>query len=147
LHGIPQQKPSQSTRSRRTPWRTSRELSPVACRQLRRCLMPRLTPFRLRFALIVAVLAGPGLVLLHGQDKKAAPKAQLAWTLDEALAQLELHPRDPYLQYVALQLARRAQDVEGKAKRLEGLILPDQLLEQRGPNRTGQVDLFSMFTG
>src|SRR5437016_739957 len=58
----------------------------------RRFPMLHLTPIRLRFALLIALLAGPGLVLLHDQDQKPDPKTPLAWTLDEAMAQLELHP-------------------------------------------------------
>ena len=40
-----------------------------------------------------------------GQEKKAS--GPRPWTLDEAIQQLNLYPRDAYLQYVALQLAQR----------------------------------------
>ncbi len=42
---------------------------------------------------------------VRGQEKKL-PGPQ-PWTLDEAIQQLSLYPRDAYLQYVALQLAQR----------------------------------------
>ncbi|MCU0961195.1 MAG: DUF1559 domain-containing protein [Pirellulaceae bacterium] len=66
-----------------------------------------------------------------------------AWLLEDALTQLRLYPRDPYLQYVALQLARR----ENRAQAVAGEI---QQLTGRSPQwqeRTGQVNLFSIFTG
>ena len=44
---------------------------------------------------------------------QAAPDANEAWTLDGAFAQLALSPRDPYLQFVVMQLGRR----EGKIDR------------------------------
>src|SRR5947209_5339079 len=51
---------------------------------------------------------------LAGQERKSvrtrlkqAFKGKPVWTLDEAMAQLRLYPKDAYLQYVALQLARR----------------------------------------
>ncbi|HKC87441.1 MAG TPA: hypothetical protein VKG02_15760, partial [Blastocatellia bacterium] len=37
----------------------------------------------------------------------ASRRSPQAWILEEALAQLRLYPHDAYLQYVALQLARR----------------------------------------
>ena len=63
------------------------------------------------------VLLGMALALVSAAgaqeraDKPASRSAQ-AWTLDEALQQLALFPRDPYLQYVALQLASREGRVE-----------------------------------
>jgi hypothetical protein len=66
------------------------------------------------------------------------------WTLEEALGALSLRPHDAYLQYVALQLARRAgrfDDVESRV----GRFIPtntDARFERRG-----NVDLFSLFTG
>ncbi|HWW74287.1 MAG TPA: hypothetical protein VNZ44_02770, partial [Pyrinomonadaceae bacterium] len=67
-----------------------------------------------------------------------------AWTLEEALAALSLRPRDAYLQYVALQLARRAGRFEEVESRVRRLIPTDAAArsEQRG-----NVDLFGLFTG
>src|SRR4051812_22059264 len=53
-------------------------------------------------------------------EEKPAAKTKRAWTLDEALAELRLQPRDPYLQYVVLQLARR-QHNQDEVVRLVGL--------------------------
>lgn len=67
-----------------------------------------------------------------------------AWTLDEAVAALSLQPRDAYLQYVVLQLARRAgrfDEIEPRVRRLVG-----GEADMRAERRRG-VDLFSLFTG
>ena len=56
--------------------------------------------------LLVATSFDVGLCQPPGGGKQPA-KTDLAWTLEEALGQLRLNPSDPYLQYVALQLARR----------------------------------------
>src|SRR3972149_3816431 len=76
-------------------------------------------------------------------DAIGPPAQNAGWTLDEALAHLRLHSRDVYVQYVALQLARR----EGR--------LPEVLAQvergARGRDRFGvrreQVDLFSILSG
>src|SRR4051794_4997033 len=73
----------------------------------------RLTPFRVRVALVAILGSLPGLALVPGRAEGPAgggrpqDKGSTAWTAEEALAQLRVYPRDPYLQYVALQLARR----------------------------------------
>ena len=71
-------------------------------------------------------------------------KTKRAWTLQEARAELLLNPRDPYLQYVVLQLARRRNKLEEVAKSIAELLGGDPS-ERRG--RTGRADLFSIFTG
>ncbi len=75
---------------------------------------------------------------------KAPAKTSTAWTLEQATHQLSLNPQDPYLQYVALQLARN----EGKSNEVSKMI--DQLngrgrRGRGGPDRN--VDLFAVFTG
>lgn len=70
----------------------------------------------------------------------------LAWTLEEALAQLELYPQDTYLQYVALQLARRANKANETAQKIEKLLFGESFLSVNAERRN-QVDLFSIFTG
>lgn len=70
----------------------------------------------------------------------------LAWTMEEALAQMELYPQDSYLQYVALQLARRAEITNETAQRLERILFGQNLLGG-SRERRNQVDLFSIFTG
>ena len=76
---------------------------------------------------------------------KARAKTPQAWTLPEALDQLRLNSHDAYVQYVALQLARRE-------KRLESVVREmDELLGTESPSdetdRRGQVDLVSLFSG
>jgi prepilin-type processing-associated H-X9-DG protein len=76
---------------------------------------------------------------------KKALRGQPAWTLDEAMAQLRLYPKDAYLQYVAMQLARREQRGDEIARQIEQL-LGDEFRQQRN-ERANRVDLFSIFTG
>lgn len=73
------------------------------------------------------------------------PKSQ-AWTMEEALAQLELYPQDAYAQYVALQLARRANKTDEAAQQIERLAFGASLAGGMSERRS-QVDLFSIFTG
>jgi hypothetical protein len=68
-----------------------------------------------------------------------------AWSLDGALAQLKHYPRDPYLQYVALQLARRESRAPEVSQTIDRL-LGNETWQQRN-ERLGRVDLFSLFTG
>jgi hypothetical protein len=78
-------------------------------------------------------------------DDPAPAQSERAFTLDEALQQLRLYPKDTYLQYVALQLARRENRVEeiaGEVARLRG----NEVWNQRA-GRRDQVDLFNIFTG
>jgi hypothetical protein len=91
---------------------------------------------------VILLLAGPSGQL--SADEKPAAKPKLAWTLEEAKAQLTLNPRDAYLQYVVLQLARREKQFDPNAD------LVDQIVnggEGWAGNRRHQVDLFSLFTG
>ncbi|MBN2296384.1 MAG: hypothetical protein JXM70_28405, partial [Pirellulales bacterium] len=79
-----------------------------------------------------------------GPPPNTPAKTSTAWTLEQAERQLKLNPQDPYLQYVALQLARN----EGKSDEVFKMI--DKLTGRsrrgrRGPDRN--VDLFSVFTG
>jgi hypothetical protein len=74
----------------------------------------------------------------------SSPSSQSAqaWTLEAALAQMRLYPRDPYLQFVALQLARREGKEEDTIKEIE------ELIGRRGrPEGRENPDLFSIFTG
>jgi hypothetical protein len=76
---------------------------------------------------------------------KSAFKDKQAWPLDEAMAQLSLYPRDAYLQYVALQLARREQRGDEIATHIEQLV-SDEVRQQR-IGRANRADLFSIFSG
>ncbi len=73
----------------------------------------------------------------------AQPLAKAAWKLDEALAQLELYPQDSYLQYVALQLARRENRTDEIAAKLEKTIFGATTSQ----DRRNSIDLYSIFTG
>ncbi len=90
------------------------------------------------------LMNGPRQTIIHAQEK-AAPQTQPTWTLNEALAQLQLYPQDAYLQYVALQLARRenrSAEITEQIERLTGNAVAAQVAERRS-----SVDLFSIFTG
>ena len=87
---------------------------------------------------VLATLAG-GWNPLAAADK-APSTTQQAWTFEQAMGQLMLNRSDPYLQYVALQLARSA----GKTKAIEEFI-EGPTWRRGGPDR--QVDLFDLFTG
>lgn len=106
---------------------------------------------RLRKALFcpILALAIAGGVALPGRtsaaDDPAGARRNAAFTLDEALAQLRLYPKDPYLQYVALQLARRTNRMDEIAGEIG--ILRGNGQWNLDPGRRDQVDLFSVFTG
>jgi hypothetical protein len=74
------------------------------------------------------------------RPQPATPPDKVTYSpaLQEALAQLRLCPGDSYLQFVALQLARRENCLAQVADELEVAI---------GPYRAAAVDLFSIFTG
>lgn len=94
--------------------------------------------------LTFALLALPtGHALSQAQGRDARQSGQ-AWTLEEAFAALSLQPQDAYLQYVVLQLARRAGRLEEFAASVQRLIPNDASV--RAARREG-VDLFSLFTG
>jgi hypothetical protein len=88
------------------------------------------------FALLTAI--GDNLSIAR---PRIPAKSKYAWTYDEALAQLRRNPRDPYLQYVVMQLAYR--DKTTKEAR-------DAVAELLGKANNGQkrpVDLFSLLNG
>src|SRR5260370_26241561 len=89
---------------------------------------------------------------LPGQEKKSlkarlksAFKGRHAWTVDEALAQLRLYPKDAYLQYVAMQLASREQRLDEFAGQVE-MRLGNEAWQQRNEHAR-RADLFNMFSG
>ena len=95
----------------------------------------------------MAVLGGtPWQALPQGQQATVSTRSQQAWTLDEALAQLQLYPDDAYLQYVALQLALRQNRFDETAGRIESIIARTSNMDAR-TERSNRVDLFSIFTG
>ncbi|HVK07299.1 MAG TPA: DUF1559 domain-containing protein, partial [Gemmataceae bacterium] len=71
-------------------------------------------------------------------------KAGAAWTFDEAMEQLAFHPKDPYLQYVALQLGIR----DGRREEVVAALAPPRPgIFGGGEGRQNRADLFSTFTG
>jgi hypothetical protein len=94
--------------------------------------------------LALSLLMAPLNLPLLAQEQ--TPKQPQTWTAEEALAQLELYPQDSYLQYVALQLARRENKTAEVAGRLERILFGASSLF--GPtDRRASIDLFSVFTG
>lgn len=94
-----------------------------------------------RAGVVLAALAGGFFAIASqhkvlGQDQPK--KTATAWSLDEALQQLAFHPKDPYLQYVALQLGKR----EGREKEVLDRIAP-----ATGRGGRPRADLFSTFSG
>jgi hypothetical protein len=94
--------------------------------------------------LALSLLIAPLNLPLLAQEQTSKP-AQ-AWTAEEALAQLELYPQDSYLQYVALQLARRENKTSEIAGRLERILFGGSSLFG-ATDRRASIDLFSVFTG
>jgi len=72
-------------------------------------------------------------------DKIAIKPAAKAWTLAEAMTRLKMNPRDPYLQYTAMQLARQENQLDKYSNDIEWRVIR--------PNRRGDIDLFNIFTG
>jgi Protein of unknown function (DUF1559) len=98
----------------------------------------RLTVGVITMAVVVGVSA-------HGQPGRAkgfAPTAEAknaTWTSDDVFQRLTRFPNDPYLQYVAVQLARREQ-------RLDQFQFQIWAISRRNADRR-PTDLFSTFTG
>ncbi len=80
----------------------------------------------------------------RGGAQNREPLTRQAWTLDEAVAALALQPRDAYLQYVVLQLARRAGRFDEIETRVRSFLPSDAAARAE---RRRDVALFSLFTG
>lgn len=108
--------------------------------------VPRV-PVRLALIAIAGGLCGLALVPTWAGPPapRATPRTAVAWRLDDALAQLDRYPNDPYLHYVALQLARREGRVDAVAKQVEQAVRSDSPAPEAG--RRDRVDLLSIFTG
>ena len=102
--------------------------------------MTRRFKLLLGFVLTFALLALPHVPALSQGQMLPAQQTRQAWTLEEAFAALSLQPRDAYLQYVVLQLARRAGRLEEFAASVQRLIPNDA--DVRAERREG-IDLFS----
>ena len=100
-----------------------------------------------RFATLLIVLGVANTPLFAGELASQGSQTGSPWTLDEALQQSALYPHDAYLQYVALQLARRAGDQE--LQRV-ARVIQDRTRRMTRRSRAGrreQVDLFNLTTG
>ncbi len=80
-------------------------------------------------------------ILLYAQ--KTSSEEKEPWTYPSVVEQLALYPRDPYLQFVVLQLAYRETGSFGARDDSNRWI--NQRSIQR--NRNANVDLFSIFSG
>jgi hypothetical protein len=112
--------------------------------------MTRRAQVALSWVALIALLACPAGRATHATHAPLAQEASprrspQAWTLNEALAQLTLFPRDAYLQYVALQLARRAGRFVEVYQRIQASLPEERAAVRAG--RRNSVDLFSIFTG
>ncbi len=77
------------------------------------------------------------------QRPATPPPKPAGWTYDEAFGQLQLYPRDPYLQFVLLQLAQRDGRTQEAADTIRRLLpTVDPRVE-----RSQEVDLFRLFSG
>lgn len=76
------------------------------------------------------------------QDPDTAAKPKGLWTFEEARAQLNMYPKDVFLQYVALKLGQR----EGfDATEILGMNTTTR--RQMAAERRENVDLFNLFSG
>jgi hypothetical protein len=83
--------------------------------------------------------------LVYSQEGKQQSSARTVrarpWKYEEAKQLLMRSPTDPYLQYVAVQLARRENRLKDDQYFLQSLLF------SRNTGRREQVDLFNTFTG
>ncbi len=95
-----------------------------------------------RISLLLVLLA---VVVACADEPRQPARSGSVWTYDEAFSQLKLYPKDPYLQYVVLQLGRREQRLEeaiSEIERLAGISARDA-----ANDRAQSVDLFNLFSG
>ena len=95
---------------------------------------------------VLAVLSSLMEVPAARDKNPVATKPSRDWTLDEALSQLQLNPRDPYLQYVVLQLARRANKLDKVAPEV-AQILDSASWQGRWGRRNDVVGFATVFNG
>ncbi len=98
-------------------------------------------------ALVAVLVCSTGPAAVTSSAQAPPQRTSQAWTLNEALAQLTLYPRDAYLQYVALQLARRAGRFVEVYQRIQAMLPNDLGRDMTRARRRDSVDLFSIFTG
>jgi hypothetical protein len=110
---------------------------------------------RSRVAVFALLITGAAAASLHqlGEAQPPAEKhranapARGPWTLDQAMAHLQLFPRDAYVQYVALQLSRREGKGTETAAQIERLAGTGNRARFQANERRSQVDMFSILSG
>lgn len=99
-----------------------------------------------RFKLVSVIIASAALLCLvtpSSRAQEAGTRTPSAWSREEAIRQLQLYPRDPYLQFVVMQLSKTASE-QAEA----GHYLPRSETERQvWQRRNEQVDLYSIFSG
>ena len=98
---------------------------------------------RRMFAIRVIALTALAMLATAAQAQEIPKKTTQAWTLDSVLEQLSLYPRDPYLQYVAIQLAHQ----EGKGPAIENRILSTLRSIRPNTRQARDVNAFGLFSG
>ncbi|QEG42616.1 DUF1559 family PulG-like putative transporter [Roseimaritima ulvae] len=79
---------------------------------------------------------------LRAQDPAEQPQPA-EWSLDEALEQLQLYPRDAYLQYAVLQMARGTDRFQEVSRQVERIARPANLSRRPGQQATNAFGIFS----
>ncbi len=78
----------------------------------------------------------------YGQQQASSGLPAAVWTRDAAIQQLQQHPDDAYLQFVAMQLLRDAQESAQVQQ-----WLPRRVDPRFGVQRNARIDLYSIFSG
>jgi hypothetical protein len=105
---------------------------------------------RVLLPVLLLATAHPRPEAARGQPPKADAPPEPAgngWTFDEARDRLALSPRDPYLQYVVLQLGRRDGREKEAVEAVERRPLLGGLVPFGDRGRRSRADLFATFTG
>jgi hypothetical protein len=100
-----------------------------------------------QFVILLIVLGMAGTPLVAGERAAKGTMPGSPWTLDEALQQSALYPHDAYLQYVALQLARREGDQELQRASRQIQDRARRMMRRSRAGRRQQVDLFNLTSG
>ena len=95
-----------------------------------------------RIGLLSALLLG---FAVFANEPGKADKGPQAWTYDQAMSQLKLYPKDSYLQFVVLQLARRENKVDQACAEIDQFT--GNSSRRQANERASDVDLFSIFSG
>ncbi len=86
----------------------------------------------------LASLLVPSTDSLQAQDPQPSE-----WSIDEALEQLQLYPRDPYLQFAVLQMARGTDRFEQVSRQVENIVRPTNFGWRADQQATHAFGIFS----